>query len=460
MCSSKNNYFDTFINFYENNIKWKMDRLSGFFVLLFFSIIIFYFLIKHILNLDLFKQSFYDLLITFVFILIFCFFVWLFIRKTPIFKKNEAVIIIALSVSDDDLNKELSILSDKLNVIVDAEEFKTKINIKLLPNRLSPKKREDAYSLLRKFGADLIIWGFFEKGNHQSRNVTVLNPIMFSYQLPNFLSINKNISSLLKQKSWVITNENNIFERDYIANNIEEISLYIIGLELFFFGDFVKAMDILSRVLLKYKSRTPLAHCDRVAINNIKQVIFYIFSEKTRELELWPGSCKRLKHIITAKKMILEMENCSMKEETLLIKSQVAFAENNLLDAKKYIDDCIQFFPNDPASFFSKAFILYYNGDIKNGYAAIMKAVSLNPIYIGEQLVLISIWYEEALKENSQKVYLNFPMGVIYQIQGNYLLSEKCFEEILHLYQNDESKIAKKMFYYSKKSLKKIKQIK
>lgn len=445
--------------FYEDYIKDCIDRWPGLFILTTLLSIAIYFIYTYFLKIDLLKQPIINLQILLIIIIIFSILLWLFIRRVPNFNKNEIGIIIALNILDKELDDELLKLHEKLESIIELEGLKTKIVIKFSPRRLTPKTQEQAYALRKKCDANLIIWGLVEKGNHQSIKTTSFKPICFSYELklpPQLaFNINQSINSLLKQRKWVITDNNSILDRDYLVQNIEEIALYIIGLNLYFSEYLDRSIDILGRVLNKYKSRKFISDYDKIAISNILLIIHTFFKTKAKALELWPLSHTKEKSLILAEKIISGMQSFQMPG-VLLLKAQVEFSRGNIINANMFIDKAIVEIPGDPSPFYSKAFLLYYEGNLKGGYQNIWRALNYGTLGIGEDLVLLSIWYINSIEESPSKSYLNFPLGLIYMAQTNYILAEKCFKEIVKSYNNDQSEIAKKMVYHSLKNIKKL----
>jgi tetratricopeptide (TPR) repeat protein len=447
-------------DFYKNDLQEWMDRWPGFFILFFLAIIAVWAIFKFILDSSVWQQPLPSLYSGLVVVFVCSLVIWLFLRRVPSFGKNEVGILVALSVVDEKLDEELLKLFGRIEAAIQAENLTTRVGVRLAPKRLAPRKKEDAYALRDRCGANLIIWGNVDSGNIQSKKATVFLPINFSYILPlppkDVIGIGQNIGALLQQKRWIITEHNNVLDRNYVAQNIEEMSFYIVGLGLYFFRDFDKASEILAKVLMKYKTRPIQSQDNATAVANILWIIHAVFNGKVKQLELWPGSSRRDQDILLAEKIISEIENIQMPEQALLVKAQVEFARGNLLGAKQLIADGIRVFPRDPAPRLNMAFMSYYEGDIVNGRKYIKEGLNANPLRIGDQLVLIALWYEKSLEEDSTKTYLHYPLGLLYFLQGNNSLARVCFEKVVQLYTGDSSKIAQKMIYDAQKHIKKI----
>ena len=450
--------------FYKKYIESQIDRLPGLFVTFFFVSFLTFFLLEK-LGRD--PNTLDPINIGFVLILnlISSFVFWFLIRRISPFATDEVGILIALTKIDQEADKELLKLYANLNDIIFAEKTHTKVGIKLAPERLIPEREEQAYALRKKFRAKLIIWGNVDKGNIRSQKTTIFTQIRFSYEiiLPNnsdrkilLANINSSIGSLLSQRNWIITDQNNIFDRNYIANNLKTISFYTIGLALFFAKYFKEAIDILSKVTKDYESQPHRSKDDEIALFNIRLIIVGVFNARIKYLELWPNSKNKQRDLVLAQKIIDELDVLKMSDTFILLKAQIAFATGDLNGARQFVKQAIREFPSDPAPYFSIAFIEYYIGDLTLGYSAVWDAINRNALKIGDQLVSLSLWYEKAIAEDPSKGYLNFPLGLIYSILKNDVIAKECLQKIVDLYQSDDRSICKKMVYHSQKIIRKI----
>lgn len=449
----------------EDKVMPSLDRWLGFFVLFFSSILLFLMIITKIVN-PIFGLN---LLLTTnlrVQMIIWAWFflaslaVWIFERRIIVFDKKEIGILIALTGIDPVTDTELLNLSKKLDANIIAEGFSGKVVIRHVPSRLIPKKEKQAHSLRKNYDAKLIIWGNVDRGNINNEPHTIFIPIFFSYsmRLPfdKLKSLNKNITNLLGQHKWIISDRNNAIDRIYLAENIEGISLYIIGLTLFFAREWDYAISLLSRILKKYKLKQNYSYDDKVAIANIKLVIFEVYKFKVKDLELWPGSEKLQESIKQANILSGEMEELGFKAQSLLTRAQVAFAEKDLPKAKNLCKEALQYAYDDPAPSFSLAFLSYYEGGLKDGFKYLDQAQKKNAFKIGDQLVSIARWYIEALNEDPKKIYLNFPLGIIYyDLIKDKILAVDYLQTFVDKYKEDQSKIIRKMLYEAEKRLKK-----
>src|SRR6185436_18139214 len=155
--------------------------------------------------------------------------------------------------------------------------------------------------------------------------------------------------------------------------------IYIIGLVLFFNKDFDKSIELLSRLLLKFKSKKAPSQDDKIAVVNILILLHSIYRSRLRELKLWPGSENIVEDIQIAKQLIIEMKNCDLSIPALLMEAQVAFAERDIPRAKTFAQRCLSNLPNDPAPYFSLAFLSYYENDLVGGFKYLFGAFRNNP---------------------------------------------------------------------------------
>jgi len=449
----------------EDKVMPSLDRWPGFFVLFFSSILLFLIIITKIvdpifgLNLLLTTNLRVQMIIwTWVFLASLA--VWIFERRIIVFDKKEIGILIALTGIDPVTDTELLNLSKKLDANIIAEDFSGKVVIRHVPSRLIPKEEKEAHSLRKNYDAKLIIWGNVDRGNINNEPHIIFIPIFFSYsmRLPfdKLKSLNKNITNLLGQHKWIISDRNNAIDRIYLAENIKGISLYIIGLTLFFAQKFDDAILLLSRALKKYKSKRILSYNDKIAITNIQFVIFEIYRSRAKDLKLWSGSKKLEDNIKKANALSEEMQGLGFDAGSLITGAQAAFAKKDFPMAKILCNEALKYDYNDPAPLFSLAFLFYYNGELEDGYKYLKQAKEKNAFKIGDQLITIARFYIEALNEDPTKIYLNFPLGIIYyDLIKDKILAVDYLQTFVDKYKKDKRKIVIKMLYQAEKRLEK-----
>jgi tetratricopeptide (TPR) repeat protein len=437
-----------------------LDRWPGLFFLFFSSNFILWIFVNSIFGLNLLSIQLRDLIMVEVGIFLVILVIWFLKRRLLVFDKREIGILIALTGIDPVTDAELLNLSKKLDANIIAEGFSGKVVIRHVPSRLIPKEEKEAHSLRKNYDAKLIIWGNVDRGNINNEPHTIFIPIFFSYsmRLPfdKLKSLNKNMTNLLGQHKWIISDRNNAIDRIYLAANIEGISLYIIGLTLFFAQKFDDAISLLSRVLKKYESKQVLSYNDRIAITNIQLVIFEIYKSRAKDLKLWSGSKKLEENIKQANTLTEEMQGLGFNASSLITGAQAAFAKKDFPKAKMLCNEALKYDYDDPAPLFSLAFLSYYNEELEDGYKYLKQAKEKNAFKIGDQLIIIARFYIEALNEDPTKIYLNFPLGIIYyDLIKDKILAVDCLQTFVDKYKEDKRKIVIKMLYQAEKRLEK-----
>lgn len=449
------------VSFINEEILPYLEKWPGIFTLIIATNIADWWFSKYALEISLFHLPTESIIVFEVSIFILSLLVWIFvIRRLPKFSVDQIGILIALTGSDQATDEELIRLHRKIDTIIIQEGFKGKIIVKSVPIRLVPKEEKKAHSLRDKCNARLIIWGNVDRGNINNQAHTIFVPIFFSYKVNlnqrDFAPLHRNISNILKQRKWLIADNNNAIDRTYLAENIEEISIYIIGLVLYFNKDLDKAIDLLLRILKKYQSKQFQSEDDKIAMNNIRNLIENTYGSKIRSLELWPGSKKIEESIKLANSLTEEIKDFGFNSFALLIEAQVAFAQRNLSVSRKICHECFKYYPKNPAPYFSLAFLAYYEKDLDDGFKYLFQALGNNVFLIGDQFISLARWYIESLNEDPKKLYLNFPLGIMYNdLIKDKILAIEYLEKFVNNYKEDESKIFKKMIYESKKRLKK-----
>ena len=173
----------------------------------------------------------------------------------------------------------------------------------------------------------MIIWGAVDKGSYNKSKKTLFTPISFSYQLrerkENVVPFGQNISAILSQKKWIIDENTELFDQQYITKNIEEISIYILGLIFFFRKEFDVSIGFLKKVLANYKAKPLLSDDDKIAIANILYMIDAVYRQRINKLELWPTSQNKDAHKKIAVHLVYELNQLGFISE--LLSSQIEF---------------------------------------------------------------------------------------------------------------------------------------
>lgn len=390
---------------------------------------------------------------------------WYFVfYRQKSFEHDEVGILIALTKLDEKVDEELSKLHKKLEHLISTEKFEARVVVRFVPEHLIPKNEERAHALRDRLRARLIVWGHVDHGNHQSEAQTVFVPVYFSYRvgLPHNQAaiIQKGFAHVLADRKWIISEKNNILDREFLAKNLEEVSLYIIGAVLFFAKKQPEAFEVLCRVLDKYESKAQLSDDDNIAIVNIRILLEEVYKTEESKLNLGPRGKNKEKDIQSAEMLVTKMRRTGHSLFALGLEAQVEFAKGSIGRAIAKLKEAYDLAPQLPHNCFSLAFLYFYKGELNNGWIWLKRARgNVDKSNILEQIPSIVTWYEDTLHEKSGKDYLHFPLGVIY---FEYLKEIKNSSESLNYflknYKGVDDKVLRPLIIESERILKKIKK--
>ncbi|MBX4211273.1 MAG: hypothetical protein KW806_00520 [Candidatus Yanofskybacteria bacterium] len=450
------------LNLFNKEVKPRLDKPIG---------IIFLFLIIYVIIWSLHKLSGIPGIFSqiglntelFIVALVLSLVCWLYLRKIPRFSFDEVGILMTLSLVNNEGDKELTLLSRKLQSILYKESLKTRVVLRFLPSRLVPKNEKDAHNIKEKTNAQLIIWGDVDAGNFEDEKQTIFKPIYFSYRIhlpkDKVDILNKNFNALLGQRKWIISERNNVVQREYLATNLEEIAFYVIGLVLYFANDSEKALELLVATLKKYENKESLSDNDKIAIYNIRIVISFIFTEKINFLELWPNSVNKESHLKLAEEFVKQLTDLNMFGPVKMLSAIISFHNNKIDEAIKLSEESeIYTSIDDPAPKLSQAFLYFYKEDIVNGFRKLQKAIKSNELMgVGNQSVSLIRWYEDLIHLNPDRKYLNYPLGILYyELSGDKILAKECLSYFKQEYNDSLDKVIIKMCYEAEKRLRKV----
>ncbi len=451
--------------FYHKEVEPFMYKMFiGFFVLFFVFFFFEFFLLVNLFDIQITLDDILGLIILNTPV---SFLVWyLGFRKQKKFSDEEVGIIIALTKLDNKVDDELLKLYKKIHLLLNTEDFETsQVKIRLVPDFLVPNKESQAHKLRSKFNAKLIVWGNVDRGNHLSEAQTVFVPIYFSYSLPHIpseqaIKINQDFNRVLASRRWIINENNNILDREYVAQNLEEVALYIIGTVLFFAKKRKQSLEVLKRVLKKYETKVIQTFEDKIAITNLKTQLFYLFKAEILTLNFAPRSKTIEKDIQVAQELIVEMNDTGHKVTSLLLEGQVAFARGNLGLAISKVKEAQLLAPKDSASYFSLAFLYFFKGDLPNGWIWLKRSRSVTEkSKIMEQVPTISVWYEDTLKVYPEKYWIHFPLGIIYfEYLKEFKIAKESLEIFFKKYSKENNQTLRPLLVETERLLKKIRK--
>lgn len=360
-------------------------------------------------------------------IIIFCFAFlfschWYKKRKLPKFKTEDNAILFAFNKIDPKTKNELDILYKKIISNIKEENLKSKIKVSILPDNILALDSENVKKIREKSRAKVVIWGNAESGTIRSRKKDlILSSIRFTYETrlkeKGRQFFNQDISNVVLNKIWTIDETEQIIERDYLSRNIKIFSLYLIGWNLILSsseGDRKNGVEILQQISKDYKKRMDLNNDEKLMVFNLDMQITLYYNEKIRNMNFRFTDKNNNEKIKIGRNLLNEIINSTINNKSILFECILDFLENKpkyiLIEKLKKVVELTN--EKDAPVFYSLAFVEYYNGDIKKGFKYLKKAIEL--VVPVDQMPSIVGWYEEALSENNDKKYLNFPIGQIY----------------------------------------------
>ncbi|MBU1046391.1 hypothetical protein KKH36_01250 [Patescibacteria group bacterium] len=452
------------IQFYEKYIKPIIHTKLGFLILFF---IIYFCPLLGLMFFDLYNVEILKSPLYIILVLFFTAVLWLKELRLPKLEEEKTGILFSFS-KDIKTNDEIEALEGRVEKNVKREHLEGEIFVGRLKKHQHPKDENKAYSILKKTGYSLLIWGDIESGKNNNEEEIHFVPIRFSYNLninkEGLESFNKNLGNLLSEQRWTIRDKNNITDRSTLAENIEGLSLYVIGVSLYHSKRDEHALIILKKARVFFISKKKLTINCIIALKSIELMINDIFNEKLFCLNLSPYR-DGIDDIKESLEFILgEFKELGFFVNFYLVKGITKFI---LRDIDGSIEEITNSKNNtnrkDPAPYLNLAFVYYYSKDTANGLDNLLLAIKNNLLEMGKQSITIVKWYEEVLDKEPEKTYLKLPLGILYyDLVGDKSLAEKNLMEYVLEYKNkkNQTREIERSIYEASKRLKKIRRLK
>ncbi len=442
--SNSNNTTNNILHFIKNiysiedSIFDILDKFIGFILIIMWMSICSYWTYTILPKFNIYPSNILLQLIILNIVLSFIF--WRFVlRKVNKFKDGEIGILISLVKPESEerilINKELRLIKNSLQTLANRENVSHTIKIRILPDRLCPKNKDAAYSLRDKYKSDLIIWGDIEHGNMNGKAHTAFSNTCFSYALPltqeNTQKFTNNLSRILKKSKWLIRESENLNDRNTLVRNLEKFSSYIIGFA-YCRKDPNIALSFLKKSFFDFKKEAQDID-NAVAISNLRTIILDILSWRNKQLELWPSSKILPKEVEKCKQIIAEFESVGLDTEANNTKAVMYVAAGELGLAKNALAQISnKVIKKDASISFNYAYIFYSEGNIIEGTRFLLRSIKIlkqNSSNLIEQSPNLARWYQDQLQTYPEKIYLNFPLGIIYyDLMGDKKLAKDCLK--------------------------------
>jgi hypothetical protein len=156
-------------------------------------------------------------------------------------------------------------------------------------------------------------------------------------------------------------------------------------------------------------------------------------------------------------KILQEIKEAGIRPSHFLLEGIINLLQNKMPDSFKSIENAIKSAPpDDSAPHFSMAFLKFYNGNIEEGVKELHIATRRGMKKGLDGMASIIGWYEEALVENKNKKYLNYPLGILYNEVNQKILEKECLSLFLNDFRENQTVIIKQMKYEAEKRLRRL----
>jgi len=443
------------IKFWEKYIKPQWLSLHGLFGTEGMVLILFFCYLK--------DSSLFILFILFISV----FLTWLYQRRLPTFSPEiEAGILFAFPLESDFTKEQMKKLRRTINFSLNQKKLRPLIKIKDVPSNHLPKNEEEAHKVRDKSRARLIIWGNIEEGYKSGEKSIRIIPIKFSYKInlskDGTKMINENFSDLLRETKWDIRKNDDINDRTFLSESIQNISLYIIGLILNFSykGSCRESINILKEVNIYYKKKKSLSKQEKEALSIIKSFILKNLLFIIKDKDFSPKDRYDGEKIKTGLQLIKEIREIdSNAPEAYALEAILKFiAERDWKAALELVHKQDRQSSYQDASYsYNKSFLNFYGENFDDGFAHLQEAVKKerdvdNPIAIIK-------FYEETLEQEPDKKQLHFPLGYLYlKDLGEKEAAQEELTKFVDMHRNDKREGIEKLLVLSQKLLDEIKQ--
>lgn len=374
---------------------------------------------------------------------------WLYIRSVPKFGDNEIGILFGPH-GDEDVKKDLDVLKTELSSRIKNNEKAKIFHIKTLPPNRVISDVETAVMIRRRSNAILFIWGKYEKGNLQSKELRGFMPgnLNFTYAVPSEDSksqIRSDIQVGIDGRAWMFSSENELVEREFLLSNVFDVSRYIIGSCLLNFGNVKLGKGILSDILKNptrsaWKNRNSiltfienirakLARCDAALAYDLYHREIFVGGRLSRPAE-------KLKEIVALADASLNLKPTG---DAYSVKAIALFLLGEMGRAKKALGQYRRRQPTAPTPDYSLGFLFAYEGDLQTAEHYYRRAFEATLSEGGEYIFHLSEFVEATLQFAPEKIHLHYVLGLIHQELIDGISAKRHYERFIELAKGDSS---------------------
>lgn len=350
---------------------------------------------------------------------------WFFRRRVPRFKKNEIGILFAPH-SKEEVREDLDSLFDEVTSLLKQQSLGHSFVFKKIPDNITVNDSKTAEFLRIKSKCLLLVWGTYKKGNIGGEEVSGFhgnNSINFTYAVYNANlaeETNEHVNKCTIDRWWSFRSSNDLIERDFLKNNIVDVSRFIIGVCLYTIGELENSKIILSEIIKK-----PYGTWKGNAKNSIVNFLNTIKTKLSSIDTLRANSIYRNKIFVNGKinfghealDEILILTQASITNDpslaAYLLQAIVLFLKNEIVKSKNTLIKAKPRWLSDPNIYYSLAFLYAYTGDLKKSKTTYKRAIKLTPIKNAVDFFHLVEFQEACLDHDNSRYHLHFTLGLL-----------------------------------------------
>ena len=379
-------------------------------------------------------------------------------KGIPKFNKNDKGIIFAFPdrmESDDPLAKE-ALEQEEIKQInflhhdLVTEISKYKIQAKRVSCNNIPVNHDEAVDLLNRSNGALIIWGKVTSGNVKliGGPVTEINEISYTFNFKDVSKLDgKALSNFIYLSTYgekrIIGHGNDKEDRELIAKSIKDKSCYIVAVTLTLNKRFEEAYSIFNQLELEINQASEKSELNKIRLDSLKLVHAYAYFLESQNIGLpaFPSKTVREKVENLTNLIQITSDNAIFYSHN---KAIINFWDRKIDVAMKFLDLA----PDNYATYFNKAFLLYYENDIKIGWFYLKKAIKifLEEKALGNDVIMkkkmnkflkdLIIFYRSVIKNEQNKYLLLFPLSYIVYMTLGKKKAKKYAKQLLNNIKN------------------------
>ena len=374
----------------------------------------------------------------------FVFACWEWIRRIPRFTDRKKIGILFAPHGDEEVQKDIESLRSELICLLKTGKFPNLFVVKDLPENRIVKDVETAHATRQKSGCLLLIWGHYQKGKHQSKELRGFLPgkLNFTYAFPRNVSqsdMRQDIGVGIADRTFMFSSENELIEREFVNNNLFDVTRYIIGTCLTNFGFIDIGRALLEEIILK-PAGTWVGRSLSVVRDfheNLKTKISRIDYARAQRIyfsRIFPNGkilrdSKGLDEITQLAQMSIS-NRANVPASLILAIAQ--FLTGNIRGAKKSMRRLMISQTSDPSPTYSLAFLCAYDGNLTESEKYYRRAFKRTLNADPEWAFHLAEFPEAVLELEPQKISLHYALGLLHQELLDKSLARKHFAQFIN----------------------------